>query len=207
MLCSLMELTRIPNLERLWPEKMNVTEARRDLVRLRLTYRTMDVLEWSHRPEYPAFKVFSMLGGFVGLWLGVSCATLAENMIGIAAFLQKFKAMFLRKKKNRKNTEEPDLNVVNLQLGNKSARIYPRLFRSNNSPTRLMTPLNTVQQPLLFSPVSPSPNLTPTTIRTFNLAPPPKTKKMSRLTCPPPAYVDMASSPSANSFLYGPAYP
>ncbi|XP_076315734.1 epithelial sodium channel subunit beta-like [Tachypleus tridentatus] len=77
----------------LWPEYMkdvwsyfkwlkfdNITHARNNLLRLKIYYQKMIRTVYKHRPRYEPIEVFSVLGGYIGLWLGVSFSALYQYL-------------------------------------------------------------------------------------------------------------------------------
>ncbi|XP_035218312.1 degenerin mec-10-like [Stegodyphus dumicola] len=47
-------------------------DSRKNFICLRVYYATADSEVYSHKPKYNGIQVFSIIGGYIGLWLGVS---------------------------------------------------------------------------------------------------------------------------------------
>ncbi|KAF8766779.1 FMRFamide-activated amiloride-sensitive sodium like protein [Argiope bruennichi] len=60
-----------------WTNK-NLTEIRKNLVRVKLYLRTMEITMYEHQPKYELVEVFSHLGGYLSLWLGFSVLAFCE---------------------------------------------------------------------------------------------------------------------------------
>ncbi|XP_071034018.1 degenerin unc-8-like [Parasteatoda tepidariorum] len=56
----------------------NLTEIRKNLVRIKLYLRTMEITMYQHQPKYELVEVFSHLGGYLSLWLGFSVLAFCE---------------------------------------------------------------------------------------------------------------------------------
>ncbi|XP_076366196.1 epithelial sodium channel subunit beta-like isoform X2 [Tachypleus tridentatus] len=63
----------------------NITHARSSLLRLRIWYPRMIETTYSHQPKYEGIELFGALGGYIGLWLGVSLTTLYDIMVPLCA--------------------------------------------------------------------------------------------------------------------------
>ncbi|KAG8185235.1 hypothetical protein JTE90_002764 [Oedothorax gibbosus] len=60
-----------------WSNK-NLTEIRKNLVRIKIYLRTMEITMYEHQPKYELVEVFSHLGGYLSLWLGFSVLAFCE---------------------------------------------------------------------------------------------------------------------------------
>ncbi|XP_022704006.1 degenerin mec-4-like isoform X2 [Varroa jacobsoni] len=53
-------------------EISNFREARMNLTRVKIIFGTLNKIIYRHRPKYEQIELFSYLGGFIGIWVGVS---------------------------------------------------------------------------------------------------------------------------------------
>ncbi|XP_022252045.1 amiloride-sensitive sodium channel subunit alpha-like [Limulus polyphemus] len=70
----------------------NMEEARGNMTRLKVYYQTLDHLIYKNNPKYEPNEILSVLGGFTGLWLGVSLVALfecLENFVTTVSFFSK----------------------------------------------------------------------------------------------------------------------
>ncbi|XP_075526155.1 bile acid-sensitive ion channel-like isoform X1 [Dermacentor variabilis] len=61
--------------------RLNITtvrEARMNLTRIYLIYGTLNKITYRHRAKYEQIELFSYLGGFIGIWIGVSFLNVLE---------------------------------------------------------------------------------------------------------------------------------
>ncbi|KAH6921980.1 hypothetical protein HPB50_007235 [Hyalomma asiaticum] len=61
--------------------RLNITtvrEARMNLTRVYLIYGTLNKITYRHRAKYEQIELFSYLGGFIGIWIGVSFLNVLE---------------------------------------------------------------------------------------------------------------------------------
>ncbi|XP_023239326.1 amiloride-sensitive sodium channel subunit alpha-like [Centruroides sculpturatus] len=56
----------------------NLTEARKTVASVQIFFTTMETTTRKYQPKYHFVEIFSYLGGFVGLWLGVSLLNIFE---------------------------------------------------------------------------------------------------------------------------------
>ncbi|XP_075729088.1 uncharacterized protein LOC142771484 isoform X2 [Rhipicephalus microplus] len=71
--------TTMPERDRF--SRLNITtvrEARMNLTRIYLIYGTLNKITYRHRAKYEQIELFSYLGGFIGIWIGVSFLNVLE---------------------------------------------------------------------------------------------------------------------------------
>ncbi|XP_018496396.1 degenerin unc-8 [Galendromus occidentalis] len=50
----------------------NFREARNNLTKIRIVFGTLNKITYRHRAKYEQIELFSYMGGFIGIWIGVS---------------------------------------------------------------------------------------------------------------------------------------
>ncbi|XP_035222461.1 uncharacterized protein LOC118195285 [Stegodyphus dumicola] len=76
-----------------------------------ISFNKMEVIKYSYSPKYESVSLFSYVGGYLGLWLGISLVAICD-VIETAVLIIEWSVLTIRKCRKRKLETKPQIKLM-----------------------------------------------------------------------------------------------